>query len=275
MTRNICIAGKNRVAIETLKLFTEQTNLKIYSCPVLSDLGEDDWQPSFKKFSMLNRIEMLKLDEVKQLKEVVFLSMEYDRLINPIDLASAKLLNVHFSLLPAYKGCYTSVWPLYFGESRTGVTLHEIDAGIDTGSIIDQLEIPLNDRINATQLYETYQDAAVALVEKNLKGIVSASYRASPQPPGGSSYFSRASLKRINLELDFWATASQVNNKVRALYFPEYQTATYNGLGVASCEITNTRSTLKPGSVVQDLGTTTVIIATVDFDVKLTRVGHD
>ena len=73
----------------------------------------------------------------------MFISLEYHRLIDPLKFVTSKLYNPHFSLLPAYKGMYTSALPLLNDEKDAGVTLHHIDSGIDTGDIIDQIIFPI------------------------------------------------------------------------------------------------------------------------------------
>lgn len=267
---SICIAGKNRVAIESLQHIMEISGLRVFACPVVSDTGEDGWQPSFRKAALLARVPLLELNEVKKIDHVIFLSLEYDRIVEVNDFSNAMLLNVHFSLLPAYKGCYTSIWPLYFGEKVTGVTLHKIDSGIDTGDIIDQLEIPISRDLTARSLYEIYQDNAVKLVIKNINNILLSSFDACRQTPFGSSYYSRKSLNEISLDIGFYSAAEQIKNKVRALYFPEFQCAQHEKNNIASVEITRNRSTRKPGTVVcaDDISVT---VATIDFDVRLIR----
>ena len=52
-------------------------------------------------------------------------------------------LNIHAGLLPRNRGCNPTQWAILKNEFRTGVTLHEIDSGIDTGPIVDQREIPI------------------------------------------------------------------------------------------------------------------------------------
>ena len=58
----------------------------------------------------------------------------------PKNFLNARLYNIHFSYLPAYKGMFTSALPIKNGEVDSGVTLHKIESGIDTGDIIDQIK---------------------------------------------------------------------------------------------------------------------------------------
>ncbi len=68
-------------------------------------------------------------------------------------LAIPKLgcLNLHPSLLPNYRGIAPMFWQFYYGETRTGVTLHFMDAGADTGDIVDQAEVKFPDGITSRE----------------------------------------------------------------------------------------------------------------------------
>jgi len=139
------------------------------------------------------------------------------------------LVNLHFSLLPAYKGCWTSVLPILHGETRSGVTLHLIDPGIDTGPIIDQTAFVLDAEETAFGLYQRYTAEGVALVERNLDAILAGAFSARPQPLEGSSHYGRKTFDPGRTEIDPRLTAEQIDRFVRALYFPAYQTATWAG----------------------------------------------
>ena len=69
---------------------------------------------------------------------VIACYIEFDQIIKPTEFRSNRLFNIHFSYLPEFKGMYTSAIPILQGSTHTGVTLHGIDQGIDTGPIIAQ-----------------------------------------------------------------------------------------------------------------------------------------
>ena len=94
--------------------------------------------------------------------DLLFMSVEYDRIIKPALFASSRLYNVHFSLLPKYRGCNTAVWPILNGEAEHGVTLHEIDAGIDSGPIVAQRSFPI-DGMTSRQSYGCCLDLGAKL----------------------------------------------------------------------------------------------------------------
>lgn len=266
-TTAVCIAGKSRIAVEALK-FAFDRGYQVLVCPVASDDGQDSFQPSLRKFAASQRIPSVKLEQCIDMQNLVFISLEYDRLINPIQFRSSNLFNIHFSLLPAYKGCFTSFWPLYHGREKTGVSLHRIDPGVDTGPIVAQREIPLDREVTARQLYEIYQDNALELFIQNLENMATGRCAAVAQGHDGSSYFSRQSLAQVSREIDLRATAEQIQNTVRAWFFPEYQTATYDGKPVASVHISRDQSQQPPGTVLRE-SETSASLATIDFDVTL------
>ena len=127
----IAIAGKNQVAIDgmnaALALGMESP---VYCVANRSDDGTDRWQPSFRKCAASSgRVELVDLDDLFDIDDLLFFSLEFDRILKPERFRSAALFNLHFSLLPAYRGMYTSTMPLLNGEAESGVTLHRIDDG--------------------------------------------------------------------------------------------------------------------------------------------------
>ena len=87
----ICIAGKNNCAIECLNYTKEKyNNLKIFSLPNKSDDGKDKWQRSFKKFSKNKDIEIINLKKLYNIKELIFFSIEYEKIIDITNFKSKK-----------------------------------------------------------------------------------------------------------------------------------------------------------------------------------------
>lgn len=82
-------------------------------------------------------------------------------------LATPRLgvLGMHPSLLPVGRGRAAIPWAILHCLERTGVTLFRMDSGVDTGAIIDQLEIPMRPDITATELYDRVEAAHVALMQ--------------------------------------------------------------------------------------------------------------
>jgi methionyl-tRNA formyltransferase len=150
----ICLAGRFNIAIEVCEyLLTFFDVNDILIIPTESDKGDNTFQRSFLQFAKQANLKIVSLHDVYDISDLIFLSMEYDKILKPNRFASKELFNIHFSLLPKYKGMYPSALPILFGETETGVTLHRIDSGIDTGDIIAQKEISISRDETAKSLH--------------------------------------------------------------------------------------------------------------------------
>src|SRR6202047_2228868 len=81
-------------------------------------------------------------------------------------------INLHASLLPRYRGAAPINWAIANGETKTGVTTMRIDAGMDTGEILLQREIPIGARETAPDLSVRLAEAGASLMEETLLGLM-------------------------------------------------------------------------------------------------------
>lgn len=269
--QKVCLAGKNEIAVYGLSLLLEYVNREdlCVICNATDD-GIDTWQPSLLKAAIENEITVKTLDECYEIDELIFLSLEFDKIISPNKFVNATLYNIHFSNLPSYKGMYTSALPLLNGEKVGGVTLHYIDYGIDTGDIIDQILFPIDESDTARNLYEKYLSNSKKLLKQNISKILTGEVSAYPQSGNGSSYFSKKEIDYQSLEIDLRRSAEQIKNQIRAFTFPEYQMPKVLGFYVNSADISATKSSEKPGTLIKSTHNA-ICIATVDYDLILYR----
>jgi methionyl-tRNA formyltransferase len=262
----VCIAGKNRIAVEAAEFIRQSfPKLALRVAVNQTDNGIDTWQPSLKKWATDNAVEISPLEDLYPIENLLFISLEYDRLLQTAAFKSSRLFNLHFSYLPEYKGMYTSIWPLLDGKNYSGVTLHKIDAGIDTGDIIVRKRIPLLQDTTSRQLYELYFRRGLRLFQDWFPRLLQGDYTTTPQPAKRSSYRSRRSIDFANLKINLQQTAQSIHDQIRAFAFPEYQLAKVCSHPVTSSDILSRRSTLSPGEVVNE-SHATIEIATVDYD---------
>ena len=98
----VCIAGKNNIAVEIL-IYLVQIGIKkenIYIISNKTDDGKDNWQRSLLKKANKMGIEIRNLEDVYSIENLLFLSLEFDKIVNPNKFKSNKVFNIHFSLLP-------------------------------------------------------------------------------------------------------------------------------------------------------------------------------
>ncbi|MDR0362654.1 MAG: hypothetical protein LBJ46_08250 [Planctomycetota bacterium] len=240
----ICIAGKNNIAVDGLQyLLREMTIPASDLCVTLNkvDTGVDSWQKSLKKAAKDFHVAVLPLEELYSIENLVFLSLEYERIIKPSLFASNRLFNMHFSLLPAYKGVGMSYIQLLNGESKSGVTLHHIDDGIDTGDVIAMREFPIGINDTSRALYFKFIDEAITLFKQNISSLLSGGFEMKPQPALRATYFSKKFIRYDAMEIDFKKTSFEIHNQIRALIFPEYQLPAISGSRIESSTLTKER----------------------------------
>jgi methionyl-tRNA formyltransferase len=98
--------------------------------------------------------------------------------------AAEVFLNVHGTLLPKYGGARTLNWVIQNGEKESGVTVHKIDKGIDTGPILLQRVFPLSKFETGKSLYRKTLEFEPLVVLDALKLYLSGKYRFMPQDKG-------------------------------------------------------------------------------------------
>lgn len=269
--QSICVAGKNQIAIDGLQyIIDNHPCLELFFIPNKNDSGADSWQPSFKKYALGKGVKQVSLEDVYDIDGLVFLSLEFDRIIKPEKFRSGSLFNIHFSRLPKYKGMYTSALPLLNGEQCSGVTLHEIDAGIDTGNIIGQIEIYIDSKDTARDLYFKYLSNSSRLLKNYIELLLSGEYLSFPQVPQGASYYSKSSIDYSQISIDLNKCAFEIANQFRAFTFREYQMPSFRTWQIIGTEILADKSISRPGVLLfeDDAG---FVVSSIDYDIRLKK----
>ena len=269
----ICIAGKNNIASDILEylIFKKGISKKdILVCCTKNDAGKNGWQRSLRFTADLLGVKEVKLEELYDISDLVFLSLEFDRIVRPSLFKTNKLFNIHFSLLPKYKGMNTAVFPILNNEKYGGVTFHRIDNGIDTGEIIAQKRFVIDFEDTSRNLYLKNMNNGTQLVKECIDKYLSCNFECSSiaQSVEESSYYSNRSIDYSNIQIDLHQTALNIHNQIRAYNFREYQLPVVFGKKIRFCEITKNRSVGKLGSVIWQ-NDDCMMIATIDYDVVL------
>ena len=134
---------------------------------------------------------------------------------------------------------YTSIHPILNGEKSSGVTLHKIDDGIDTGDIIDSIEFPIEIYDTSRNLYFKYLKYGTILFKKNIEKLITGDYNVRKQSYIESSYYSRHTIDFKNFNINLNKTSYDIHNQIRAYIFKEYQFPTVNGFKIVSSELSN------------------------------------
>jgi methionyl-tRNA formyltransferase len=131
-----------------------------------------------------------------------------------LDLPRLGCLNIHGSLLPRWRGAAPIQRAILAGDAETGVTIMQLDAGLDTGPVLLERRHPIGLHDTAGDLHDALSElGALALIEA-LEGLAAGSLKARAQPEAGATH--AAKIDKSEAALDWSANASQLDRQVRA-----------------------------------------------------------
>ena len=130
-----------------------------------------------------------------------------------LDLPPLGNINLHASLLPKYRGAAPIQWAIANGETVTGVTTMRIDAGLDTGDILLQHELPIASTDTAETIAPILANIGANLIVETLSGLQARSIHPRPQDNSHSSL--APILKKEDSLVDFSRSANEIFNRIR------------------------------------------------------------
>ena len=135
--------------------------------------------------------------------------------LNILTLPKFGFLNLHFSLLPAYRGAAPAQRALLNGETQTGVTVFQLDKGMDTGPIYTQESIEIEPWWRSFELLQHLADLGPGAVQKSFEMIKN---QESPKVQEGAASIA-AKIDKAEARLDFTNEVNKVSNSVRAFTY--------------------------------------------------------
>ena len=153
----------------------------------------------------------------------------YGLLLPPPVLAAPPLgcLNAHAALLPRWRGAAPIQRAILAGDAETGITIMQMDAGLDTGPILLREAMLIGPRETAGQLSEHLAALGARMIVEALDGVATGALRPQPQPEEGATY--AAKLRREEARLDWRRPAITLERQVRA--FDPWPGAWFEGRG--------------------------------------------
>lgn len=184
-----------------------------HSCPVQAR-AEDLNLPTRHPVSLKNPAEQKAFAELNADIAVV---VAYGLILPKAILEAPRLgcLNIHASLLPRWRGAAPIQRAILAGDEMSGISIIQMDEGLDTGAVISCGEIPLMPRTTATMLHDALAERGAQMIVEAVGKAAAGILSATPQPERGVTY--AAKLVHQEGQLDWKKTAMELERAVRAL----------------------------------------------------------
>lgn len=230
----LCATQRGLRFLHTLARLLPSCECTVFSFP------EEPWEPPFLEemvrfsrehawqFVQTRHVESPQLFALRDSKPVDIMFLVNWRYVIPRDVYQRARLGAfvfHDSLLPKYRGFSPTVWAMINGEDSTGVTLFEIGDELDAGDIVDQERVAIGPNETITTVIDRVTDSYLALLERNLTGLLTGTAPRVPQNQALATFCCRR-LPEDNL-IDWSADTKKIFNVIRAVTRPYCGAYTY------------------------------------------------
>jgi methionyl-tRNA formyltransferase len=159
-------------------------------------------------------------DALHALQPDALVVVAYGEILTPdvLDIPRLGAVNVHFSLLPRWRGAAPVQHAILEGDETTGVTIMSMDEGMDTGPILATEETPIGPDEDAGALGQRLSELGAALLVRTLRGLADGSIEPRPQAHALATFAPK--LKPEDRTIDWRSSADAIVRKVRA-FAPE------------------------------------------------------
>jgi len=251
------VAATPEVALPTLNWIktSGHTLVRVISQPDKpSGRGQEMNSSPVNQWAKLNSIELVNPTTVGDINSALLdldllITIGYGRILPRATLSIPKFgcINLHFSLLPKYRGAAPVQRAIQAGETESGVTVFALDPGMDTGPIYSSITVPIPPTMRS---YELLQQLSVVGIEAVKDALIAIESGVAPVAQTGEASMA-AKINREEAKLDWNSTAHALINKIRAFY-PQPQAWTiFRGqpLKISLAKISESDLILQPGEL--------------------------
>lgn len=169
-----------------------------------------------------------------------------------LELPKYGCINVHASLLPKYRGAAPIQYAIIKGEKESGVTIMQMDIGMDTGAMLDKVVVPIAENTTMGELHDALREQGAALLLQVIDKIAAGTAVAEPQDNEQATYATL--LDRSMEHIDWSKSAQEVHNLIRGFNpAPSTFTKLPNGksLKIWGSRMTDKNSAAAAGTVIE------------------------
>ena len=153
---------------------------------------------------------------IESIKPEIVITIAYGRIIplELLDMPKFGWINVHFSLLPRWRGAAPVQWAILSGDQETGITVFKLDKGMDTGPLYLEQATPINPKESSndllSRLSEIGSDLAIKSLELISEGVI-------PKPQSSNGITLAPKISKNDGKIDWQQNSDQIVNRFRAL----------------------------------------------------------
>ena len=191
---------------------------------------------------------------LRSLKPDVMVVAAFGQIISKeiLEMPKYGCINVHASLLPAYRGAAPIQWAVINGEKESGVTIMQMDEGIDTGDMIEKVVVSIAEDETGGSLFEKLSQAGAKLCVKVLKALEEGKAVREKQPEESTTPYAKMIDKKMGA-INWENSAKEIEQLIRGLnpWPSAYTKLQGKTLKIWKAEVLFEHSHDAPGQVVQ------------------------
>lgn len=236
--KKVVFIGGKQIGADCLKYLLKRNIIPQLIIANFDDTGRDTWHESLVKIAKKAGLEIIKEKKVKESKII-----EKIKKINPeiifciggtqlipkevLDIPKLGCLNIHPALLPKYRGRFSTAHAIANGEKYTGVTVHWMDEGIDSGPIILQRRFPIDQNDTAKSLYNKFTEVGLQLFKRFVKMWLSdKNIPSTPQDEKLASYYPKGLPN--NGQINWSWSGKKIRDFIRSMTFEPFPPVNFN-----------------------------------------------
>lgn len=193
------------------------------------------------------------IEELKKYQADVCVVIAFGQILPKeiLEMTPYGCINVHASLLPKYRGAAPIQWAIINGENVSGVTTMQMDEGLDTGDMLEKVEVPLGEKITGGELHDLLAEAGAKLCVQTLEKLEKGELKPEKQGETPTAYARMLDKKLGNI--DWTRPAVEIERLIRGLnpWPSAYTTWNEKTMKIWDADVVDEEKTAEPGTIIE------------------------
>jgi methionyl-tRNA formyltransferase len=213
------------------------------------------------------------VEKLKEQKADIFVVAAFGQILTKeiLDMPPYGCLNIHASLLPKYRGAAPIQWAILNGEKTTGITIMQMDQGLDTGDMLLKKELIISEEETADSLHDKLSVMGADLIVEAIEKLEQGTLKAIKQGESTTAY---AKMLTKEMGAIAWSdSARKIHRLVRGMNSWPSAYTSYQGkkMKIWECNLLDTKADGKPGTI-SEVKKDSFIVNTGDGQISIVMV---